>query len=441
MEAYMSAHRLISTLAAMALFFSFAMADLTTGLVGCWKMDEGTGSSLSDETSNNLDAALARTYDWTDGKYGKSLDFGGQGYALVQNAPVLNGFGEGITISAWLYRNNADNGYRIALSREAQCDIYEHFGLGALDGKHLLIIYCNGSPAIVSGGTAPTGQWYHLVGTWDKNTARVYADGQQVAQGEKSGSFDFSDQNPLIIGGNSNNCGGDNYLNDAFNGRVDELRIYNRALSAAEVTELYNLDPSEEPADPNAVYATVKASWNANPEADVTGYKLYYQKKTNGAYEEAKALEISGRTTTETTIENKIELGSDYKLYLTAVNSSNMESDPSDPMYLNLGQGQVRTSDGAVYVGMSALPVFMTYTNGIGKVFVTIAGNEPTPVTVSVQDLSGKTMKKLQKKIRGAGTHAIPLGNARPFASGRYLVRVDIGTEASSAAVAFTVSH
>ncbi len=229
-----------------------AEVDITRGLVGHWKMDEGSGSILADKTANKLDAQLgtgrAPGYSWVDGKYGKGVNFGGTGYALVQNTPVLNQFSNGITVAAWLYRNAAGGYYELAVSREVGSSIYEHFGLGSHNSMHCLLI-CVGTDFIsVHGGTVPIGQWYHLVGTWDGTVVKVYANGTMVAKGNKSGTFNFNDQNPLIIGGNSNNQGGDKYLNDAFNGRMDEVRLYNRALTPSEVAVLASAKPN--PASP-----------------------------------------------------------------------------------------------------------------------------------------------------------------------------------------------
>jgi hypothetical protein len=54
-----------------------------------------------------------------------------------------------------------------------------------------------------------------------------------VASGNKTGSFSFSDKNPLIIGSNTNDGG--QVFHDYFYGKMDELKIFNRALSSSEI--------------------------------------------------------------------------------------------------------------------------------------------------------------------------------------------------------------
>ncbi len=80
-----------------------------------------------------------------------------------------------------------------------------------------------------STGTAalPTGAWTHLAATYDGTTLRLYVNGAQVAQLAVAGSIPTSNS-PLRIGGNA-------IWGEWFNGLIDEVRVYNRALSAAEI--------------------------------------------------------------------------------------------------------------------------------------------------------------------------------------------------------------
>ena len=90
----------------------------------------------------------------------------------------------------------------------------------------------SGGSAQSPAGTIQAGQWYHLVATMDRDTQQVlvYVDGQQVAAGTTP-SFDSSvNSSPLLIGRNPN-LG----LGAPYNGRIDEVSIYGRALSPEEV--------------------------------------------------------------------------------------------------------------------------------------------------------------------------------------------------------------
>ena len=76
-------------------------------------------------------------------------------------------------------------------------------------------------------GAAAERRWSHLAMTWDGLTIRVYVNGAQVSSSALAGTALTSD-GPLRIGGNG-------VWPEWFNGLIDEVRVYNRALSAAEI--------------------------------------------------------------------------------------------------------------------------------------------------------------------------------------------------------------
>jgi hypothetical protein len=87
----------------------------------------------------------------------------------------------------------------------------------------------------------PVGEWIHLAGTYDNTEFKLYVNGKLVASAACSIPFSYQDENPVIIGGNTNNKG--KTLVDCFRGRIDEVRLYNRALTAHEVAELCGAKP------------------------------------------------------------------------------------------------------------------------------------------------------------------------------------------------------
>ena len=86
-----------------------------------------------------------------------------------------------------------------------------------------------GSAAPISRGTAalPAGVWSHLATTWDGSTLRLYVDGVQKASRAFAGPIRVS-SGPLKIGGNA-------VWGEWFSGRIDDVRVYNRGLTAAEI--------------------------------------------------------------------------------------------------------------------------------------------------------------------------------------------------------------
>ena len=86
---------------------------------------------------------------------------------------------------------------------------------------------------VLNGPTALTiNQWTHLAGTWDGSTLRLYLGGVEVASQPRSGTLEVNNS-PLHIGGNT-------YNGENFSGLIDEVRIYNRALTPAEIAQDMN---------------------------------------------------------------------------------------------------------------------------------------------------------------------------------------------------------
>src|SRR6185295_4045737 len=80
--------------------------------------------------------------------------------------------------------------------------------------------------------------WVHIAGTYDGTIARLYVDGQQVATQPMTGRF-VADTSPFILGANGNGTGTAN-VTERFPGKIDEIMLYRRALSATEISQLYD---------------------------------------------------------------------------------------------------------------------------------------------------------------------------------------------------------
>jgi len=78
-----------------------------------------------------------------------------------------------------------------------------------------------------------TGSWYHIVGTWNSTTISVYVNGT-LDRNETASGLPESPANDVLIGGTAT------WANRLFNGTIDDVRIYNRSISAHEVALLYN---------------------------------------------------------------------------------------------------------------------------------------------------------------------------------------------------------
>ena len=205
--------------------------DLTEGLVGWWKFDEGSGAVAADSSGNGNDGTLHGPVEWTtDGKIGGAMAFTGPyNYVLVPDAPSLNPT-NGITIAAWINPSWTGNNRILQKSTEGSDNQYRLLKEG---GNNTRVHFPPIPRFEATGIIPPAGEWSHLAATYDGSSLKVYIDGVVVAETEASGKLDVSD-GPLFIGNKWSQAP----AGDEFNGMMDDVRIYDRALSANDIKVL-----------------------------------------------------------------------------------------------------------------------------------------------------------------------------------------------------------
>ena len=194
------------------------------GLVSYWSFNDGTikGKTVSDLLGKN-DGTLVGNPKIVNGKYGNALEFNGTSdYVDVPDDKSLQ-LWETYTLEAWIYQNESKS------SR-----IIDKITAGTADGPHLdthpgtTLRSCAG--ACISNKTQYSlKEWHHVVMTFDNGDVKFYLDG----------SFDGGGNAPSPLSGNSNplRIGADSNGQNLFNGIIDEVRIYNRAIDEAEVKQ------------------------------------------------------------------------------------------------------------------------------------------------------------------------------------------------------------
>ncbi len=170
--------------------------------------------------------------------------------------------------------------------------------------------------------TPEINKWYFIVGVFDQSTRKLYFNGSLDNQVSNSYTIVSTTQN-LEIGRYDET----NY----FNGVIDDIRIYNRALSAVEIGALYHeggWNPNASPSAPQNLSATagnaqVTLKWNKNTEADFLRYRIYSGTSPNPTTKVDST--TSGITDTNHTITQLLN-GSTYYFRITAVNNAGAES-------------------------------------------------------------------------------------------------------------------
>jgi glucose/arabinose dehydrogenase len=208
------------------------------GLVAAYSFNEGAGGTVGD-ASGNLNLGTIGNATWTaSGKFGGALSFNGTNARVTVNDSAALELTSGMTLEAWVNPSTVNIAWRDVIYKGPN-DIY-----------YLMAASDQGPPA--TGGTfsasplygttmLAANNWSHLAATYDQAMLRLYVNGVQVASRAQTGSIATS-TGALYFGG-------DPLYGQYFAGRIDEVRIYNRALTATEIQTDMNTPVGNPPVD------------------------------------------------------------------------------------------------------------------------------------------------------------------------------------------------
>jgi len=201
--------------------------------IGVWNFDENQGDTALDSSGNRNNGVISGA-SYTEetphkavgsgkGKYALNFD-GVDDYVSVPNSASLSP-ANAVTAEAWIKRN-ASGGERHILGKGSNGATGYHF---AMVGTTLVSII---GPQGLGAATpiSDTSKWYHIAVTWDGTTEKIYVDG--VLDGSVAVSSIGTYTQNLTIGRGS-------VAPVFFNGIIDQVRIYNRALTSFEIQRHY----------------------------------------------------------------------------------------------------------------------------------------------------------------------------------------------------------
>jgi hypothetical protein len=207
---------------------SFSVAAPTGGgRIAFYGFSEGSGTSVNDSSSNGHTGTIAGATWSTQGRFGNALSFDGLNDWVTVNSTSLLNLTTGMTLEAWVYPTTIPTTYTAVAIKENGTDLSYALGAGSPSGPPGVFATTQAEIAASGPTTLAVNTWSHLAATYDGTMLRLYINGGQVAQAAMSGAMAVS-SGALRLGGNSPN----GYW---FQGRLDELRIYNRALTQAEI--------------------------------------------------------------------------------------------------------------------------------------------------------------------------------------------------------------
>ncbi len=221
------------------------LVDYTDGLVANYKMN---GNALDSSGHNNngvINGTLNSVAD-RQGKVSNAYSFNGTNNYIQVPYNVAIASVSQVTCSQWLYRSDWSviSGVMKSISKTEVGGWQLSFNNAAAGiGYVALGVYRTGIGYIYAKSlyTELTSGWHHFVGTYDGRYTKLYIDGElkNTLDSTTNANIGYNHNNSLIIGAEAGS--GTVPAGEYFSGSIDDVRIYNRALTAEEITSLYNI--------------------------------------------------------------------------------------------------------------------------------------------------------------------------------------------------------
>jgi hypothetical protein len=200
------------------------------GLVAAYAFEEGTGTTTAYAIGKSHTGTLSNAAWTTAGKNGKALSFNGtNSYVSAADANDLD-LTNGMTLEAWVNPLSlTSGGWNMIVMKEGSATTLA-YSLYANDGNpwpSITVRVGTADREAIGTSALPLNTWTHLAATYDGANLRLYVNGVQVGVLAQTGNMLVSTRT-LRIGGNS-------VWGEYFDGTIDDVRIYNRALTATEI--------------------------------------------------------------------------------------------------------------------------------------------------------------------------------------------------------------
>jgi len=214
-----------------------------SGMVAWYRMNGNANDTAALGGFNNPSATNAISF--VAGKVGQGVTFGTGGYIDIPHSPALAN--QQFTIDAWVKPNgpgpNNDFWGSVIVQKGlslpvGHTDQSVSIWWSAQQNKFIFGFGNSSTDRIVSSSTFPPGAFYHVAATYDGKTFKLYVNGALEGQMALSKTITYDSSIPWTIGSTAAPFRAVGYPR-TFNGVIDEVEIFNRALSAAEIQSLY----------------------------------------------------------------------------------------------------------------------------------------------------------------------------------------------------------
>lgn len=259
-------------------------------LVACYNLDNNATDAVNqlNGQTRNVDAALGR-----NSIANTALKFRGDtsSYVLLPNNSLLRP--DTLSVSFWANVNDAVSTQYLFFHRYNSTFNFEAFAITIVSGKFRLSHFPNTNP-IDSRISVQTDRWYHLAGVFRGDSLFFYIDGVLEGAAKSNGLTQYMTGRSFVLGGTN-----EMLYNRPYNGRIDDLRIYSKALTTTDIGSLLKESPMCQGTTSVSDFAKQQFSVFPNPVHDKLTVNL---KNTEGSIK-ATIIDITGRILIQQTIQ------------------------------------------------------------------------------------------------------------------------------------------
>jgi hypothetical protein len=223
-----------------------APASLAHGLVGHWRFDETAGRLATDHSGNGNHCLLRRRpaiAAWAPGRTGGAIQLEGDGWLECPPSASLARPSVELSVAAWMRLPQGRSGVHTLLARQQAADVRDDFFLGVFAhtpvDDELVVNSKTWATRVAVPLVRPRGQWIHVAATHERSGATtLFVDGKPVAtRWSKRPQVPLQAAKKVVIGGGVNGRE-PRAVNQLFDGDLDELLVYDRALGEDEIQAL-----------------------------------------------------------------------------------------------------------------------------------------------------------------------------------------------------------